>query len=71
MRVRNSVSFMHETEFLTLKHGTLAELMELFPDAISALIEDMGWTEDEVAEYVANTLFGVEDIRDSDPDITH
>jgi hypothetical protein len=64
-------SFMNETEFLTLKHGTLAELMELFPDAISALIEDMGWTEDEVAEYVANTLFGVEDIRDSDPDITH
>jgi len=57
-------------ELECLQVGDFFEMAEMFPDAIQSLLEDMGIDEDAVANYIAFTLFGLENIRNADTDST-
>lgn len=54
-----------------LLDGTLAEMCEYFPEAIEALLLDMGLDEDSVANYIGSTLFGLGNIRNANTQPTH
>lgn len=53
-------------ELQILKTGGLVTLCDTFPDAVAELMEEMGFTPKEVANYIGQVYFGIGDIRSAD-----